>query len=72
MAQARHMKVHDKKEEEKKARKLTEQADQKQFLTCKRAFFGTAKLARSWRLNHKLGPLYIIDDINCGRYIRRG
>ena len=55
-----------------KARKLVERADIQLRNMYKKLFAETAKVARKYRLDGRLEPLYIIDQEGNGRFLRRG
>jgi hypothetical protein len=55
-----------------KARKLVERADIQVRNTYKKLFAEAAKVARKYRLDGRLEPLYIVDQEGNGRSLRRG
>ena len=55
-----------------KARRLVEQADIQVRNIYKKLFVEAAKVARKYRLNRRLEPLYIVDQEGNGRSLRRG
>ena len=55
-----------------KARKLVERADAQTRNMYKKLFAEAAKVARKYRLDGRLEPLYIVDQEGNGRSLRRG
>ncbi|KJZ69758.1 hypothetical protein HIM_10841 [Hirsutella minnesotensis 3608] len=55
-----------------KARKIVERADAQMRNMYKKWFGEAAKVARKYRLDGRLEPLYIVDQEGKGRFLRRG
>jgi hypothetical protein len=68
-----HKIVRQKKDDTlEKARRVVECADAQVRNVYKKLFAEAAKLARKYRLDGRLEPLYIIDQEGNGRFLRRG
>ena len=72
MEQGRNMVVKRAMDEYTKAMKLLDTHEQKRVRKARKVFEEAAKQARQKRLNGALRPVYIVDILGGGRFVKRG